>query len=299
VIFLTGATGYVGMRIGQHLAEQGGHIRCLVPYRDPRESSIRFPSEVVRGDLTDLATFAPHGKGVKTIVHTAATRRPGRIRNVNVLGTENVLAFARRWRVRRIVHVSPASTLHSSKDVYAAWQSEAERLVMDSGLDYTILRLAMVYGAGGARPFRSLVERVQRIPFVCPIAGPGTALLQPVYVGDVVRAVELVLSTPAASRKTYDVAGASVVPLDELVDRISAAQGLRRWPVHLPLSVCGAAAGTLSSLLPPSVFRIDGLIGLAPDRALDHTRFQEECGYRPLTLEQGFARVFGGGAAVG
>lgn len=31
---------------------------------------------------------------------------------------------------------------------------------------------------------------------------------------------------------------------------------------------------------------------------LDHTPFHDECGYAPLTLDQGFARVFGGGEAI-
>jgi nucleoside-diphosphate-sugar epimerase len=130
------------------------------------------------------------------------------------------------------------------------------------------------------------------------MAGGGRTRLRPVYIGDVVGAVELVLSTAAATRKTYDVSGATTVAMRELVDRIAAAEGLRRLRVHLPMALCRAASRALSRLLPAAVYTPDALLGLAEDADLDHTRFQEECGYAPLTLEQGFARVFGGGEAV-
>jgi hypothetical protein len=84
----------------------------------------------------------------------------------------------------------------------------------------------------------------------------------------------------------------------DLVDRIAVAEGLHRLRVHLPMFLCRLASRTLSRVLPAAAYSPDALLGLAEDADLDHTRFREECGYAPLTLEQGFARVFGGGEAV-
>jgi hypothetical protein len=64
------------------------------------------------------------------------------------------------------------------------------------------------------------------------------------------------------------------------------------------MPLCRLASRTLSRLLPNAAYTPDALLGLAEDVDLDHTRFREECGYAPLTLDQGFARVFGGGEAV-
>jgi len=291
VLLLTGASGYIGMRVGERLASRSRRLRCLVLPDDPVDPANRFPTQVVRGDLTVPDSFAACGEGVNAIVHAAAAMPPAsaaRIRAVNVEGTANLVAFAKRWRIRRFVYFSASPPTAAADDAYAASKVEAERLVAESGLDYTILRLALVYGPGGARPFRSLVSRLHRIPLVYPMAGAGRTRLRPVYIGDVVGAVELVLSTAAATRKTYDVSGATTVAMRELVDRIAAAEGLHRR----------VTSRALSRLLPASVYTPDALLGLAEDADLDHTRFQEECGYAPITLEQGFARVFGGGEAV-
>ena len=300
MLFLTGASGYVGLRIGERLAGRSRLVRCLVLPGDPVDPARRFPAEVVRGDVCLLESFAAHGEGVNAIVHAAAASPPAsaeRIRDVNVRGTANVIEFARRWRIRRLVFLSTATSA-AARDAYASSRREAEDLVRESGLDFTILKVAMVYGPGGARRFRELVSRLRRIPFVYPIAGAGTARLRPVYVGDVVRAVELVLSNAAATGKAYTVSGGTVVGVSELVDRIAAAEGLRRRRVHLPAALCRGLARALSLVVPASILAADALLGPAEDADLDHTRFREECGYTPLTLDEGFTRVFGGGEAV-
>ena len=301
MLFLTGASGYIGSRVGERLAGGRRRVRSLTLPDDTVDPGNLFPCQVVRGDLTLPGSFDLYGEGVNAIVHAAAAMPPAsaaRIRAVNVEGTANVIAFAKRWKIRRLVYLSAAPPRPDADDAYAASKVEAERLVVESGLDYTVLRLALVYGPGGARPFRSLVSRVRRIPLVYPIAGRGRSRLQPVYIGDVVGAVELVLSTTAAARKTYNVSGGTTVDMRELVDRIAHAEGLHRLRVHLPMALCQLASRTLSRMLPNAAYTPDALLGLAEDADLDHTRFREECGYAPLTLEQGFARVFGGGEAV-
>ena len=301
MIFLTGASGYVGMRVGERLASRSRRLRCLVLPGDPVDPGNRFPSQVVRGDVRDLDSFAPYGKDVNAIVHCAAVMPPAsadRIREVNVRGTANLIEFARRWGIRRFVYLSAVSAVYAQKNAYGASKAEAERLVTESGLDYTVLRLTMVYGPDGGLHFRKLVSLVKRVPLLFPLPGSGKARLQPVFIGDVVQAIELALSTAAATGKTYNVSGGTVVRLRDLVDRIAAAEGLRRIRVHVPLALCHAAASALSAALPASFFSSDALLGLTQDADLDHTRFRDECGYQPLGLDEGFARVFGGGSSL-
>jgi NADH dehydrogenase len=126
-----------------------------------------------------------------------------------------------------------------------------------------------------------------------PGARAGTARLQPVFVEDVVKAVGLALRSPAAVGKTYNVSGGTVLRLRDLIDRIVAAQGLRRHRLHVPLALCRLAASSLAVVLPPSFFSPDALLGLTQDAELDHSQFGQECGYVPLSLEEGFARTFG------
>jgi nucleoside-diphosphate-sugar epimerase len=296
LILLTGASGYIGMRLGARLAAAGERLRCLVLPGDPVDPGQRFTAEVVRGDVSRLDSLLPHGEGVTAIVHAAAVMPPAApdvIHEVNVRGTANVLAFAQHWKIPRIVYLSAVSAVYARKNAYGSSKAEAERLVRESGLDYTILRLTMVYGPAGGLHFQKLVSLLTRLPVLCPVPGPGTARLQPVFVEDVVQAVELALRSPTAVGKTYNVSGGTVLRLRDLIDQIVASKGLRRRRLHVPLALCRAGVSALAVVLPPSFFSADALLGLTQDAELDHSQFGQECGYTPLSLEEGLARTFG------
>jgi nucleoside-diphosphate-sugar epimerase len=284
------------MRLGAHLAAGGARLRCLVLPDDPVDPGRTFPADVARGDVSRLDSFASHGEGVTGIVHAAAVMPPGapdQMREVNVRGTANVIAFAQRWRVRRIVYLSAVSAAYAKKNAYGESKAEAERIIRESGLDFTILRLTMVYGPAGGLHFQKLASLLTRVPLLCPVPGPGTARLQPVFVDDVVHAVELALRSPAAHGKTYNVSGGTVLRLRDLIDQIVASKGLRRRRLHVPLGLCRAGVSALALVLPPSFFSPDALLGLTQDAELDHSQFGQECGYAPVSLEEGFARTFG------
>ena len=76
VIFLTGASGYVGLRVGERMAGLGRRFRSLVLPGDPLDPATRFPTQVVRGDVRELDSFAAYGDGVNAIVHAAAAMPP-------------------------------------------------------------------------------------------------------------------------------------------------------------------------------------------------------------------------------
>ncbi len=252
--------------------------------------------ELVRGDILEPASLEPHGAGITAIIHAAAAmlpNPPGKIRSVNVDGTRNVLAAARRWGVRRFVYVSAVSAAYPRKNSYGQSKMEAEALVAASGIPWVVLRPTMIYGEGGGLHFARLVALVKNAPGVFPVFGPGTAKVQPVQVADVASAIQIAVARDEAVGGTWGVSGASVVTFDELVTRIATALGVRRTLVHVPLPLAMAAA-TLAVKVSPSFFLTpDALLGLNQDADLDFRPFAEACGYRPRTLDEGMADGLG------
>ncbi len=264
MLLLTGATGYIGAALLPRLRARGGPIRCLVLPAEPASALL------ADGDVTDPTSLGTAVAGASTIVHCAALMLPNdgaRIRRVNVDGTRNLIACAREHGARRFVYFSAVSAVYRHKNVYGESKAAAEALVADSGLEYTVLRPTMVYGRGGGLHFQQLVRLVRRAPGVLPVLGSGRARLQPVWIDDVVRAVELVLDHSRSIGRTYGVSGATVVTFDEFVDRISAALGRRPPPkLHVPLSICLAAAHAIAPFVGSSFFSPAALRGI-PDLA--------------------------------
>jgi NADH dehydrogenase len=247
--------------------------------------------------VADAATLDAIPAGIDRVVHCAALMLPNdgeRIRRVNVEGTRNVIRLAQERAARRFIYFSAVSAVYRTRNVYGESKAAAEALVAASGLDYTILRPTMVYGRDGGLHFQQLVRLLRRVPGALPVLGSGQARLQPVWVDDVVRAVELVLEQPRAIGRAYGVAGATVVTFDQYVDRISAA--LHRRPplkLHVPLAVCTAAAYVVERLIGPSFLSPAALRGLNEDATLDTRPFTAECGYAPVDLDSGLRSALG------
>jgi len=298
-VLLTGATGYLGERLLPRLIASGRKVRCLVLPSDEKDPSRLYPCEVVRGDLSEPKGLDSLLEGVDTILHSAALmppNDPGRIRAVNFGGTAVLVDRARAEGVRRFIYLSAVSAVYPIKNAYGRSKAEAEALVAASGLDFTILRLTMLYGEGGGLHFAELVRLIKKIPLVFPVLGPGRARLQPVYVDDAVRAVEIALASPAAVGRTLNVSGSSVVTFNELVDAVAAAMGRRRLRLHAPLWLCRAAAAAAERLKPGSFLSRDAIVGLTQDATLDHSELRREFGWRPLDLTSGLELYFGSAA---
>ena len=282
-------------------------VRCLVLPDDDVDPGNRFPTQVVRGDLRHLGQLRRLRRRRER--DRARRRRPcrprraGPLRDVNVRGTANLIEFASAGRSgasstsrRRRRSPRAARRLRAVEGGGGeAGRGVGPRLHDPAARPWSTART-------GRADFRSLVVAACSHPARSPRSpGGGRARLQPVYIGDSRargRARPLQRRRPRARPTTSP-----------------AARWCRcasSWIASRPPRACAACASTcpmaaraalasrrLSRLACPSAaYTPDALLGLAEDADLDHTRFREECGYAPLTLEQGFARRLRGGEAV-
>lgn len=144
---VTGATGFVGAATIDLAIGAGIKINALT--RKPQ-----FPRRGVTwtpGELGDRASLERLMEDADAVLHIAgvvnAPDRKGFAAG-NVTGTMNVVDAARRSGVRRIVHVSSLAAREPQLSDYG-WSKElAERHVMASALDWTIVRPPAIYGPG-------------------------------------------------------------------------------------------------------------------------------------------------------
>jgi len=120
-IFVTGASGFIGTRLVQRLAESGYAVRALSRrgsllwppgFGDEEGSRWEHPRvEVVRGDITDVESLRRAMAGCTRVLHLAAyaknwARDPATFFTLNVQGMRNVFAVAKELGVRRVVWTS-------------------------------------------------------------------------------------------------------------------------------------------------------------------------------------------------
>lgn len=121
LVFVTGATGFVGSHIAQVLAEQGAELRLLVRANSDPKNIQELKAERVIGDLRDPASLEKVMAGCDVLFHVAADYRlwirdPEQMYRANVDGTRAILQAARHNRVRRVVYTSSVATMGFSSN---------------------------------------------------------------------------------------------------------------------------------------------------------------------------------------
>jgi uncharacterized protein YbjT (DUF2867 family) len=198
MLLLTGATGLVGSALLRRLIAEGEQVRCLV--RDPRRlGAQRVRVQIALGDLTDPSSFRNAMRGVRTVVHLAASIRDqprGSIEELNGIATWRMVQAAERAGVERFVFFSAldASTYHRARFFRA--KALAEQAVGEAALESIVFAPSIVYAPGD--PWLTLLERLALLPAM-PVSGRGRALYQPIWAEDVADCVIAVLRAGTGS----------------------------------------------------------------------------------------------------
>jgi len=259
-ILITGASGFIGKALVTALSKQGYAVRAAA--RDP--AGIIAASDVERVAIPDLVgslDWSPLLAGVTHVVHLAGiAHAPGTLPddvymqiNAEAVGT---LAQQAKGKVARVVLMSsvraqaglsaeaPITEADTPEptDTYGRSKLEAERLLTASGVDYTVLRPAVVYGKGVKGNIAALAT-IAKTPMPLPFGGLDNkrSLLA---LENLVSAVAHVLEAPQTVGETYLVADAEPISVADMVSAMR--EGLGRAP-HLVRVPQGAVRRMMKS----------------------------------------------------
>ncbi len=260
-ILVIGASGFIGRHLTKALLAEGYRIRCLA--RDPArvQDLATLGCEIVKGDVSDLASMKRALDSVQaayiamhTISPQPASTADQRFMAVELNGLRNIVTACQAHGARRLTYVT---SLGITADASSEWLRErwrAEQFLLNSGLDVTVIRPGMIVGAGG-RGFEMLAGQAKR-----PVAVflGGQQQMRTIAVDDLIYYLVSVLNDPRAYQQCYDVGNDDVLTKSEMIDAAAEVLGRRR-PIKLkiPLALLGALAPALgrAGKLPKGSFK--------------------------------------------
>jgi nucleoside-diphosphate-sugar epimerase len=237
-IAITGGTGFVGRHLAERLIRDGHQVLLIARgIRDNNTTLHQQPSVMFcRSDLSDAEVLARAFTGCDAIAHCAGINREigeQTYQRVHIAGTSNVVRAAKAAGVRKIVVTSFLRARPNCGSAYHESKWDAEELVRNSGLDYTVMKCGMAYGRGD-----HMLDHLSRALFTFPLfatVGFREKPICPIPVEDVVDVMRAALLNGRLSRTTVAVTGAEQIYLREVVHRVAAVLGKRVAVVPAPV----------------------------------------------------------------
>ena len=174
LVFVTGATGFLGSHVARALIAQGAQLRLLVRSSSDLRNIADLNTERVAGDLRDPASFKKALSGCEALFHVAAdyrlwVRDPEQMYRSNVEGTRALIEAARKQGVRRIVYTSSVATMGFTSDGQSADENSpvsldkmighykrskfmAEQVALNSGMNVVVVNPTTPVGEKDIKP---------------------------------------------------------------------------------------------------------------------------------------------------
>jgi nucleoside-diphosphate-sugar epimerase len=319
-VFVTGGSGFIGVRLIERLQRDGHEVRALARSDSSAEKVRASGAEPVLGDLDDAASIQAGAEGCELAFHLAAKVDDWgpweEFAGPNVVGTRNVLRGCAEAGVRRFVHAGTEAVLIAgeplvgvdetaplrmdSKAPYARSKAIAEQSVRDAnrdGFETVVLRPRFVWGRGDTTLLPGIVELVEAGRFAW--IGGGTHRTSVTHVDNTVEGLVLAAEKGRAGEAYFVTDGDSVV-FREFLSELICTQGVEPPTRNMPTALAAALmhAGELAWRLPlpgrPPLTRFSYWIS-SQECTISISKARRELGYEPVkSREEGLAEMRAG-----
>lgn len=249
-VLITGGSGFVGRSLVERLVRHDPALAITVPTRRlMRASPLKaVPTlTLVEADVgrADDAALPALLAGHDAVVHLVAVLHGNeeRFRQVHVELPRRLAAACTAAGVRRLVHVSALGVARDAPSMYLRSKAEGEAVLRASGLDVTVLRPSVMFGARDK--LLNTFAALQALLPVVPLAA-ADAQFQPVWVEDVAEAILRCLERPSTIGQVIECAGPDVMTLRDLVRRAGEWSGHPRPIIALPPALARVQAALMA-----------------------------------------------------
>lgn len=273
LVTIFGGSGFLGRHLVRHLAPEGVSMRIAV--RDPEGAKFLKPMADVgrivpiRTDIGKEDEVARAVEGANAVVNLVGILHQwGRrtFESVHVAGAARIAKAAKAAGAERLVHVSALGADARSPSVYARTKAGGEEAARAAFPEAIVVRPSVLFGpednffnrfAAMARLLPGLpvfykgwpkVEPFADFPFPRITFNAGQNRMQPVYVGDVARALARLVLEPGHEGKTFELGGPQVYTMAELMRLVLEWTGRRPRLIPVPYFIANSAAFFLEKL---------------------------------------------------
>lgn len=309
--FVTGATGFIGGRLVEHLVAAGHQVVALVRDRAKAARLAALGVSIAEGDITDRESLRAPMTGVDGLFHLAAWYKVGaRDRRAaeltNVQGTRHVLEMMKELGIKKGVYTSTVAVFsdthgqlvdetyryegpHLSEYDRTKWLAhyEVAEPMIRQGLPLVIVQPGVVYGPGDTSPMAALFR--QYLEGRLPLVPTQTAFCW-AHVDDVARG-HLLAMDKGRPGHSYILAGppCSLVDVFDLAEEITGIKAPRLRVNPATLKLLSRLVKPIETIIPlPPTYTAESLrVAAGVTYLASNETAKRELGYTVRPLKEG------------
>jgi uncharacterized protein YbjT (DUF2867 family) len=224
-VLVTGATGFIGRRLVPELVERGMTVRAMTR----RPEAYDGPGEPVGGDVHDADSLTDALKGVDVAIYLVHSLDDPEFERKDAEAARTFGRVAAEAGVSQIVYMGGLGADGENLSPHLRSRREVEGLLGEAGVPVTVLRAAIVVGAGGISwgLTRQLVKNLPAM--VVPLW--VSTMTQPIAVDDVIRYLAGVIGKEEARGRVFEIGGADRLTYLEMLQVAAEVRGGHRVPI--------------------------------------------------------------------
>ena len=294
LVTVYGGSGFLGRHVVRALAKRDYRIRVAV--RRPDLANFLQPLgrvgqiHAVQANLRDARSVEAAARDADVLINLVGLLAEGgrqRFDSIHSFGAEQV-ALAANAHGARMGDVSAIGADEQSPAAYARSKAVAERLVLAAQPSAIVMRPSILFGPED--DFFNRFAALARFSPALPLIGGGLTRFQPVFVGDVAKAIANAADGKLRTGTIYELGGPEVLTFKELMQFILATIERNRILVPLPFFAAKLKAMLLQfapaplTLTPGQVemLRTDNVVS---EQAVTERRTLQGIGIAPETIE--------------
>ena len=245
-ILVLGGSGFVGRHLVAALVRRGARVTVPSRRRERAKHLILLPTvDVVEADVLQRGVLDRLVRGQDAVINLVGILH-GDFHRAHVEIPLAAIAACRAAGVERLMHISALGASPDAPSEYLRSKAKGEQAMLDADDRHvTVFRPSVIFGPEDRflNQFATMAKWLPVLAVPCP-----DARFQPVYVGDVARAMAVALEDTETFGQTYDLAGPREYRLKELVELVCALTHRKRLVVGLPDSLSYLQASLLEML---------------------------------------------------
>ena len=259
---VTGALGYSGRWIAKNLIDSGANVRTLTNAKG-RHNPFGDDLQIAPLDFDDSEGLVRSLSNADVLYNTYwvryKKRSGGYDHSIATRNSMKLFEAAQNAGVKKVVHFSVSKPHNAPNWPYFIGKSETENFLIESGLNYTILRPTLFFGGSRNVLVNNIAWLLRNAP-IFGVFGDGSYPVQPVHIQDVAKiAIE---SGQECHNNVIDVAGPEIYTYREFVLAIKNALGITRMIVPIPPRFGWLVGKVLGTILRDDVITMAEINGL-------------------------------------